>query len=143
MFLSSFVQKYLYMIKSIFNIICDIVMNTLKYRFHVFKVVKLDIISTSVRSMSWPWNRGKRDLSFLCKLIILCSGKVVPPTYCTLHLLQESKYHILCVTFNIFFEWFIMLQFFCIISYLNLGSVIYLGQVRHFLSLHLKIPNPR
>ena len=50
--LSSVVQIYSYMIECIFNTICNIVMNAVKYGFHVFKFVKLDAISTSGGSLS-------------------------------------------------------------------------------------------
>ena len=53
MFLSSVVQNYGYMIECIFNI-CNIVMNTFEYGFHVFKVVKIDVIFVSGRSLSFP-----------------------------------------------------------------------------------------
>ena len=47
-FLSRVVQKYSYMTECIFNIICDIVMNIVKYGFHVFKIdVKIDVMSIS------------------------------------------------------------------------------------------------
>ena len=50
---------------------------------------------------------------------------------------------ILCMICNVF-SGFVMPQFFCVILGLNLCQVIYLGQVRHFLSLilHLKILKP-
>ena len=51
-FLSSVVQKYAYIIEFIFNIIRGIVMNTVKYRFHVFKIIKINVISASGRSFS-------------------------------------------------------------------------------------------
>ena len=50
-FLRSVVQKYSYMIECISNIIYNKVMNTVKYRFHVFKVIKVDVISTSGKSL--------------------------------------------------------------------------------------------
>ena len=51
-FLSSVVQKYAYIIEFIFNIIRGIVMNTVKYRFHVFKIIKINVIFASGRSFS-------------------------------------------------------------------------------------------
>ena len=58
-FVSSVFQKNLYIIEYIFNIIYNKVMNTVKYKFYVFKVVKIDVVSTSGRSLSSPQNMGK------------------------------------------------------------------------------------
>ena len=58
-FVSSVFQKNLYIIEYIFNIIYNKVMNTVKDKFYVFKVVKIDVVSTSGRSLSSPLNMGK------------------------------------------------------------------------------------
>ena len=49
-FLSSVVQKYVYMTECIFKA-SVIVMNRVKYGFHVFKVYKTDVIFASGRSL--------------------------------------------------------------------------------------------
>ena len=43
-FLSTAVQKHSYLIECVFNIIFNIVVNTVKYGFHVFKVVKIRLL---------------------------------------------------------------------------------------------------
>ena len=58
-FHSSVCQDYSYMIEYIFNIKCIIAINKVKYGSHVFKVVKIDVISTPGRSLSCCWNLGK------------------------------------------------------------------------------------
>ena len=52
LFLSSVVQKYAKTTEFAFNIICNIVIITVKCRFHVSKVFKIDLISASGRSFS-------------------------------------------------------------------------------------------
>ena len=58
-FVSSVFQKNLYIIECIFDITYNKVMNKVKYKFYVFKVVKIDVVSTSGRSLSSPLSMGK------------------------------------------------------------------------------------
>ena len=42
-----------------------IVINIVKYGYHVFKVVKVGIMSISVISLLWPWKKGKINIQLV------------------------------------------------------------------------------
>lgn len=51
-------KLFVFLKELIFNIICNIGINTVKYAFHVFKISKSEVISTFCRSLSLLWKSG-------------------------------------------------------------------------------------